>query len=388
MKRRGQDPHSTMRELLRERSLLVVGVVLLAVLAPVAVASLRSPGSLPTVQRADGPGRTMQGEPGNITKPRAAMAVRGKLPKRAVRSSPSELRLRKAQGAVIDVRTLKSVVVKRERPEHRAPGVAREAGEAATANPSAALPAAISPSTSATGSLGSPAPAPDISFEGLDFAFKLDGSGNVSPQHVFECFAASKTGDPVSGGWNFYSIETPGGLGDYPKFGIWPDGLYMSANMFGYSATASFIAPRVWAIDKAQMYAGEPTVQVADFEAPAEDFTLLPANARLQAGTPPPGTPEYFVSTWEFLNGVTVYKLHVDWDKISTSTFTGPDVPLNATSWPNASVGNAPTPGNSLDTLEIRAMAQLQYSNISGSESLWASHTVRRANTSGSAAPR
>ena len=469
MKRRGQDPHSTMRELLRERSLLVVGVVLLAVLAPVAVASLRSPGSLPTVQRADGPGRTMQGEPGNITKPRAAMAVRGKLPKRAVRSSPSVLRLRKAQGAVMDVRTLKSVVVKRERPEHRAPGVAREAGEAATANPSAALPAAISPSTSAAGSLGSPAPAPDISFEGLDFAnwgaghppdtngdvgpsyyiqtintsigiydksngnrvaaftfdafmsqgnfgnlcdtdnfgdpvviydsfedrwiitdfaFKLDGSGNVSPQHVFECFAASKTGDPVSGGWNFYSIETPGGLGDYPKFGIWPDGLYMSANMFGYSATASFIAPRVWAIDKAQMYAGEPTVQVADFEAPAEDFTLLPANARLQAGTPPPGTPEYFVSTWEFLNGVTVYKLHVDWDKISTSTFAGPDVPLNATSWPNASVGNAPTPGNSLDTLEIRAMAQLQYSNISGSESLWASHTVRRANTSGSAAPR
>ena len=67
-----------------------------------------------------------------------------------------------------------------------------------------------------------------------DFAFKLDGSGNVNPQHVFQCFAVSKTGDPVSGGWNFYSIETPGGLGDYPKFGVWPDGIYMSANMFAY----------------------------------------------------------------------------------------------------------------------------------------------------------
>ena len=69
-----------------------------------------------------------------------------------------------------------------------------------------------------------------------DFAFKLDGGGNVNPQHVFQCFAVSKTGDPVNGGWNFYSIETPGGLGDYPKFGVWPDGIYMSANMFDYAA--------------------------------------------------------------------------------------------------------------------------------------------------------
>ena len=72
-----------------------------------------------------------------------------------------------------------------------------------------------------------------------DFAFKLDASGNVNPQHVFECFAVSKTGDPVNGGWNFYSIETPGGLGDYPKFGVWPDGIYMSANMFGYCSPAA-----------------------------------------------------------------------------------------------------------------------------------------------------
>ena len=71
-----------------------------------------------------------------------------------------------------------------------------------------------------------------------DFAFALDGSGNVSPQTVYQCFAVSKTGDPVNGGWNFYSILDPGGLGDYPKFGIWPDGIYMSANMFGYASGA------------------------------------------------------------------------------------------------------------------------------------------------------
>ena len=222
-----------------------------------------------------------------------------------------------------------------------------------------------------------------------DFAFALDNAGNVTPQTVYQCFAVSKTGDPVNGGWNFYSILSPGGLDDYPKFGIWPDGIYMSANMFGYTSGASFISPHVWAINKAQMYAGAPTVSVVDFAAPAADFTLIPGNARLQTGTPPAGSPEYFTSTWEFTNALTVYKLHVDWDKISTSTFTGPDTPLNATSWPNAAVPNAPSlAGNALDVLQIRAMVQAQYMNIGGAESLWISHTVRRANATGFAAPR
>ena len=223
-----------------------------------------------------------------------------------------------------------------------------------------------------------------------DFAFQLDGSSNVSPQHVYQCMAASKTGDPVNGGWNYYSMETVGGLGDYPKFGIWPNGIYWSANMFGYAAGASFQNPRVWGLNKAQMYAGSPTVDVVSFDAPSADFTLLPANARLEAGTPPTGTPEYFVSTWEFLNALDVYKLNVDWSNISSATFSGPFNPLAPTSWPNANVPNAPTPvtANSLDVLQIRAMAEAQYSNIGGAESLWVSHTVRRQNTTGFAAPR
>ncbi len=220
-----------------------------------------------------------------------------------------------------------------------------------------------------------------------DFAFTTSGGNVVAPE--FQCLAVSKTSDPVSGGWNFYSISVAGGLGDYPKFGIWPDGIYMSANIFSFGAGSSFKNPRVWAFNKAQMYAGSPVVQVVTFNAPSADFTVLPSNARLQTGTPPPGTPNYYVSTEEFLNALTVYKLHVDWDKISTSTFTGPDTPLAATSWPNAAVPNALSQGgNSLDVLQIRAMVQNQYSNLGGVESLWTTHTVRRGDTSGFAAPR
>ncbi len=220
-----------------------------------------------------------------------------------------------------------------------------------------------------------------------DFAFTLSGGNVVSP--AYQCVAVSINGDPVNGGWHFYSINSTTALGDYPKFGVWNDGIYMSANQFTFGAGSSFISPRVWAFNKAQMYAGAPSVQVVTFAAPNADFTLLPSNARLQSGTPPAGSPNYFVATWEFLNALTVYKFHVDWNSISLSTFTGPDTPLAATSWPNAAVANAPSSGgNSLDVLQIRAMMQNQYTNYGGTESLWTTHTVRRANTSGFAAPR
>jgi hypothetical protein len=221
-----------------------------------------------------------------------------------------------------------------------------------------------------------------------DFAFTLDGAGNVT-SNSYQCFAVSKTGDPVSGGWNYYYTVDTDYLGDYPKFGVWTDGIYWTASMFGKSAGGTFANPRVRVMNKAQMYAGAPSVQVVTFDAPADDFTILPSNARLQTGTPPPGTPNFFLATWKFLNAITVYKFHVDWDRTSLSTFTGPDTPLSATSWPNASVANAPSfGGNALDTLGIRAMMQNQYTNIGGVESLWATHTVRRANTTGFAAPR
>jgi uncharacterized repeat protein (TIGR01451 family) len=209
-----------------------------------------------------------------------------------------------------------------------------------------------------------------------DFAFQLDGSGNViNPPGSFQCFAASKTGDPVSGGWNFYSINTTGGLGDYPKFGIWPDGLYMATNMFDYAAAGSFQNVRTYAFNKAQMYAGT-TTQVVSFDAPSNEFTMLPSNARLQAGTPPTGTPNYYATVWNSTTTFGVWKFHVDWSSPATSTFTGP---FNSTTnaW-----GSAPrtvpagTGANNLETLSPRLMAQNQYSNLAGVESLWDGHTV------------
>jgi hypothetical protein len=222
-----------------------------------------------------------------------------------------------------------------------------------------------------------------------DFAFALDGGGNVVAP-AFQCFAVSMTGNPLTGGWNFYSIQIDDGLHDYEKLGVWTDGIYMSANMFSFGAGSSYQGARVWALNKFQMYAGDPSVQIVSFDVGSDDFTLIPGNARLQTGTPPAGRPNLFVSTWNYLNAVSVYQFKVDWESISLSTFTGPDTPLSATSWPNAAVANVPQPGTTmlLDALQIRAMVQNQYTNLGGVESLWLPHTVRRGSTSGFAAPR
>src|SRR5580765_8385277 len=449
---RARNAVKALRRMLGTRPAIAVGVVAIAALTPAASTALRQ-SSDQSVLHAQSPGRATQGTWGAIPKATAAKAVKGALKKPIALSKPTELHLRKAHGAVFDVRTLKSTVVKKERPEHPAPGQAGEGREAST-NPGASLPAVINPNA-----MSAPAPSPDSNFAGLDFAnwgaghppdtngdvgptyyiqtintsigifdkrsgtrvsaftfnsfmsqghfgnlcdtdnfgdpvvvydsfedrwfitdfaFKLDGSGNVSPQTVFQCFAVSKTGDPVTGGWNYYSILAPGGLADYPKFGVWPDGLYMSANMFGYSSSGSYFGYHLWAINKAQMYAGAPTVQVVDFAGDTSDFTVIPANARLQAGSPPAGSPEYFVSTEQFLNALSIYKFHVDWDKVSTSTFTGPQTQLAPNCWPNATPANASTTANAADVLAIRAMAQAQYSNLGGAESLWVDHTVQR----------
>jgi hypothetical protein len=223
-----------------------------------------------------------------------------------------------------------------------------------------------------------------------DFAFQLDAAGNVvNPPGSYQCFAVSQSGDPVSGGWNFYSLHVTDALQDYPKLGIWPDGLYMSANMFGFGANGGFKNVRVWALNLAQMEAGGAAQSVSFNAAKSIQgvsvFTLLPSNARVQAGTPPTGRPNYFASVWGWTNRVRIWKFHVDWSNTANSTFTGPTDTTVPTTWASPPSTVPEKSGNALDTLGIRLMMQNQYTNIGGVESLWHTHTVRGSSSSQSA---
>jgi hypothetical protein len=207
-----------------------------------------------------------------------------------------------------------------------------------------------------------------------DFAFTGDGS---TPP-FFECIAVSQTGDPVNGGWWGYAIRTDDAshpfFADYPKMGIWPDGLYMTANMFSDFGPEEV---RVWAFNRSDLEAGLPVrnvvVDVGDLDT-VPHMSLLPSNMRSVTGVPPAGRPNLLVSESIVDFAFEVWKFHVDYSG-SGSTFTGPTNVSQAMY--NFDEIDAPTPGNSLDSLFDRLMMQAQYVNIGGSESVWVNHTVR-----------
>jgi hypothetical protein len=219
-----------------------------------------------------------------------------------------------------------------------------------------------------------------------DFAFVLDSRGNpVAP--YFQCFAVSRSGDPVGGGWNFYALQTTDFFPDYPKLGVWPDGLYLTANLFQGN---TFKNVRVWALNKAQMEAGVAASAVV-FNLPAivkgvTVFTGIPSTYHAATGTPPAGRPNLIASIWS-AKLARIWKFHVDWNNSANSTLTGP---FNVTL---ASWGVAPTSvpaknGNALDSLRERLMVQNQYTNRSGVESLWLAHSVANPLNTALTSPR
>jgi PASTA domain len=209
-----------------------------------------------------------------------------------------------------------------------------------------------------------------------DFAFAGDGS---APPY-YECIAVSKTGDPVAGGWYFYAIRTDDAahpwFADYPKMGIWPDGLYMTANMF----SNSFEEVRVWAFNRADLESGGPVRDVVVDLGSSAYFSLVPSNMRVVTGVPPAGRDNILVSESELAPAWEVWKFHPDYSG-SGSTFTFTPTNVSQASY-SLAPSTIPTPANTLDSLRERLMMQAQYTNLSGVESVWVNHTVRCCGTS------
>lgn len=201
-----------------------------------------------------------------------------------------------------------------------------------------------------------------------DFAFA--GSGGTPP--YYECIAVSKTADPVSGGWWLYTVVADAqSLNDYPKLGVWGDGIYMSANMFRRGRNYSGV--KVWALNRDDLISGADLRSVA-FTLGNTYFSLLPANVK---GTnPPAGTPEYFMSDYGSNTSMNLWKFHVDWANPPASTFTGPaSFSVASFTRPSSQIPQKNS-SETIDALGDRLMTWLQYRNNNGTESLWVSRTV------------
>ena len=204
-----------------------------------------------------------------------------------------------------------------------------------------------------------------------------------------QCIAVSQTGDPT-GAWYRYAYAPFGNkMNDYPKFGVWPDGYYMTINQFVNGSTWG--GAGVVAFERDKMLAGL-AAQAVYFDLYNVDSNLggmLPSD--LDGSTPPPaGSPNYFLQVDDDGLGypadqIELFKFHVDWANVANSTFTGPTI-INLTSLgygfdTNMCAGSRscipqPDTTQGLDAISDRLMYRLAYRNFGDHESLVVNHTV------------
>ncbi|HNT18755.1 MAG TPA: proprotein convertase P-domain-containing protein, partial [Acidobacteriota bacterium] len=138
------------------------------------------------------------------------------------------------------------------------------------------------------------------------------------------CVYVSQTSDPTGAYYAYaFDMSAAGGMQDYPKYAVWPDGYYIGVNNGGY----------VHVLDRVSMLAGQP--------ATSQTFTIptlsgwgfqLTLPATMEGNPPPAGAPAIFarpVDT-EIHSGYSctncdvmdLWAFHVDWDTPASSTIT------------------------------------------------------------------
>ncbi len=208
----------------------------------------------------------------------------------------------------------------------------------------------------------------------------------------YQCIAISTSADPLGTWYRYAFLVHANKLNDYPKFGVWPDGYYMTVNQFN-AGTLSWGGAGVYVFDRANMLAGNPAVfQYFDLFGVNVNFGgMLPSDLDGPI-LPPPGSPNYFAEVDDAAwippdDTLRIWEFHVDWTNPASSTFGidgQPNVALTTTDWtPLPCVGISrdciPQPDTSqrLDAIGDRLMYRLAYRNLGSHESLVVNHSVR-----------
>ncbi len=211
----------------------------------------------------------------------------------------------------------------------------------------------------------------------------------VSAEPYYECIAVSATADPT-GSWHRYAFEvSPNKMNDYPKFGVWPDAYYMTANQFLHGN--SWAGAGVFAFERAQMLRGEPANMIyfdlADVNInfggmlPTDFDGLLP---------PPEGAPNYFIevddSAWlgDTQDTMRLWAFHVDWQTPENSTFGLNGLPnhkLPVANYDPLCVNTwecipQKSSAQRVDAIGERLMYRAAYRNFDAHEAIVVNHTV------------
>lgn len=188
-----------------------------------------------------------------------------------------------------------------------------------------------------------------------------------------ECIAVSTTSD-ATGSFHRYEFPQDPFLGDYPKFGVWPDAYYASYNLF---IPGIFAGAQTCAYDRANMLSGGAANAIC-FAPLGLPFSLLPSD--LDGAQTTKGEPNFFMEmNPQDSTSLNLYKFHVDFANPGASTFTGPTT-IKVAPYTQACGGQTciPQQGTTqeLDSLGDRLMFRLAYRKFKDHESLVVTHSV------------
>jgi hypothetical protein len=207
----------------------------------------------------------------------------------------------------------------------------------------------------------------------------------------YECIAVSATGDPM-GSWYLYQYSFPV-MNDYPKFGVWHDGYYMSINQFKPWTSPAWAGQGVVVFNKAAMQAGNPAASMIYIDTMTactngtqpECFLggMLPADAD---GTTPPSGPEIFMQFDDDAWGYSPDQLQM-WTMVpnwvnGTATFTHladlATAPFDSEVCPGYARNCIPQKDTTvgLDAISDRLMYRLQFRDFGSYKAMVVNHTI------------
>jgi len=258
-----------------------------------------------------------------------------------------------------------------------------------------------------------------VMFDRLASRWIIAGKSYISPGNYYFCVAVSNTDDLTSSSlaWYTYQFSLNQYIGtnslgtpyfpDWPKFGTWPDGYYVSFDLEDPNNKYQEIGVVACALDRADMLTGSAALTPQCFSDPSPiptvgslylSHSLIPADVE-GTNPPPAGRHEYFVSIQNPVNdGVTttsttinLWDFHVDWVTPANSTFTHsslpvtsytpgcyvPKQPANTVCVPEPSINSATGAHYRVDSVGDRVMPRMSYRNFGTYESFVVSQTVR-----------
>ena len=214
---------------------------------------------------------------------------------------------------------------------------------------------------------------PTVNFDKLANVWVVSQYAITSGAPYLQCVAVSTTAD-ATGTWNRYSFQigivNTAWTNLNAKLGVWPDGYYMTFDMYSGS---TYLGPKLCALNRTKMISGNAAgIQCIQLDT---EYSGLVVSDLDSAVPPPVGAPAYFAADDLNYYALDLWKFHVDWNDSQNTTLSLP-ILLPEPDYALACGLCVPQPnGVALNSYGSHVIGRMPYRNYGDHQSLFTSET-------------